>query len=101
MPRGLLLSPNAGIRRTLEETDHLVHISVQETELRTQIAFHRRHSSIRRNAFHDSWFFLSRSRSLHHIDVYSGMQSAPAYVRHRRGRAVEQAHLDNGGSNAK
>lgn len=28
MPRGLLSSPNAGIRCTLEETDYLVHISV-------------------------------------------------------------------------
>ncbi len=43
MPRGLLSSPNAGIRRTLEETDHLVHISVHETELRTQVSFHLRH----------------------------------------------------------
>jgi hypothetical protein len=54
MPRGLLSSPNAGIRRTLEEPDHLVHISVQETELRTQVSFHLRHSSIGVCAFHDS-----------------------------------------------
>ena len=54
MPRDLLSSPNAGIRRTLEETDHLDHVSVQETELRTQVGFHLRHSSIGVSDFHDS-----------------------------------------------
>jgi hypothetical protein len=45
MSRGLLFSPNAGIRRTLKEPDHLVHVPVQEIEFLTQIGFHRRHSS--------------------------------------------------------
>jgi hypothetical protein len=54
MPRGFLWSPNGGIRRTLEETDHLVHISMQEIEIRIQVGFHRRHSSIGVSAFHDS-----------------------------------------------
>src|SRR5882724_2434301 len=63
MLRGLLSNPNAGIRRTLEETDHLVHISVQETELRTQVSFHLRHSSIGVSAFHDSCAISSNSVS--------------------------------------
>jgi hypothetical protein len=46
MSRGLFFGPNVGIRRKPEETDHLVHISVQEIEFRTQVDFHRRHSSI-------------------------------------------------------
>jgi hypothetical protein len=50
MPRGLLSSPNDGIRR-------------QETELRTQISFHLRHSSIGVSAFHDSCAISSNSVS--------------------------------------
>jgi hypothetical protein len=43
MSRGLFFGPNAGIRRTLKEPDHLVHISVQEIEFLTQIGFHSAH----------------------------------------------------------
>src|ERR1700722_6209586 len=43
MSRGLFFGPNAGIRRTLKEPDHLVHISVQEIEFLTQIGFHCAH----------------------------------------------------------
>ena len=42
MLRGLLSSPNATIRRTLEEADDLVHISVHETEFCAQVSFHLR-----------------------------------------------------------
>jgi hypothetical protein len=52
-PPGLLSNPKAGIRGTLEEADHRVHISVQKIEFCTQVGFHRWHSSIGASDFHD------------------------------------------------
>jgi hypothetical protein len=63
MPRGLLWSPNASIRRTLEEVHQLVYISVQKIELRTQVSLHRWHSLIGVSAFHGSRLFLTISFS--------------------------------------
>jgi hypothetical protein len=45
MQRGLLGSPKTRFGRMLAEIDHLLHISVQKIEFRTQIDFHNRLSS--------------------------------------------------------
>jgi hypothetical protein len=58
-----LARPKAGIGRTLAETDHLLHISVQEIAFCPQVVFHRRHSSIGASAFHSYWFLSCRGVS--------------------------------------
>jgi hypothetical protein len=61
MLRGLLSSPNAGIRRTLAEADQLVHVSIKEIEFPVQVGSHRPNSWIEVNALHESSAILEVS----------------------------------------